>query len=53
MGSGGYGLVGLGRIRLAFGFSSWAGGNITAMLGARDALRRAAEQGFLGDKMTE
>jgi urease subunit beta len=45
-------LVELGGLRRAVGFSNLAGGSTTTAAGVRHALRRAEEQGFLGDKMT-
>jgi urease subunit beta len=45
-------LVELGGLRRAVGFSNLADGSTTTATGVRQALRRAEEQGFLGDKMT-
>ena len=46
-------LVELGGLRRAVGFSNLADGSTATAAGARQALRRAEEQGFIGDKMTE
>jgi urease subunit beta len=45
-------LVELGGLRRAVGFSNLADSSTTTAAGVRQALRRAEEQGFLGDKMT-
>jgi urease beta subunit len=46
-------LVELGGLRRAVGFSNLADGSTATESGVRQALRRATEQGFIDDKMTE